>query len=81
MKNLDLVEHCKEIKELAGNDHKYFLISHSRGWIMADVFASLFTDKIVGHINLDGGETKERAKQRIDGWKSKYEIVIIVSII
>ena len=75
MKDLDLVKHCKKINDMVKNYDNYFLISHSRGWIVADVFMSMYGSKISGYINLDGGETRESASRRVAEWPLEYGMV------
>lgn len=72
LEDLNLANHCREVESKVNHYDKYFLISHSRGWIFSQVFCSLFSDKIVGYINLDGGETYNRARRRVEGWDGNY---------
>jgi len=72
LEDLNLINHCNKVESKVNHYSKYFLISHSRGWIFSQVFSSLFSDKIVGYINLDGGETYDRARIRVYGWDRDY---------
>jgi broad specificity phosphatase PhoE len=80
MKDLDIENHCKFVYESANkyftfsksnNDQmlqtnkKYFLISHSRGQIYAHVFGMMYSDEIIGYINIDGGKPNDEINHRL----------------
>ena len=57
--DLDLTYHCEKIYNEIADNKDIFLISHSRGYMIAHVFASLYSKYIRGYINLDGGKPDE----------------------
>jgi hypothetical protein len=72
LNDLDLVTHCEKIYE-AIKKYKYiYIISHSRGWILSKFFCSLYSNQIIGYINLDGGESNQMCEQKLSEWKLKY---------
>jgi hypothetical protein len=72
IKDLDLINHCKELYKKIKNYKKIFIISHSRGWILSKFFISLYHNKIVGYINIDGGEGNIY-KEHLEKWKKDFE--------
>ena len=72
IKDLDLINHCKELYEKIKNYKKIFIISHSRGWILSKFFISLYHNKIVGYINIDGGEGPDFYKEHLEKWKKDF---------
>ena len=59
MGDLDLVNYSKDIFKKIKKYKKIFIISHSRGNIMAKFFCQLYSKKIIGYINIDGGESND----------------------
>ena len=51
---------------------KIFIISHSRGWVLSKFFISLYHNKIVGYINIDGGEGSGFYKEHLKKWKKDF---------
>ena len=72
IKDLDLINHCKELYEKIKNYKKIFIISHSRGYILSKFFISLYHNKIIGYINIDGGEGLEFYKEHLKKWKTNF---------
>jgi len=72
IQDIDLNYHCKQLYKKIKNYQKIFLISHSRGWIIAKYFISYHSKKICGYINIDGGETVEYYKDRLKIWEKDY---------
>ena len=72
IKDLDLINHCHLLYEKIKNYKKIFIISHSRGWILSKFFISLYHNKIVGYINIDGGEGPEFYKEHLEKWKKDF---------
>ena len=54
---------------------KIFIISHSRGNIMAKFFCQLYSKKIIGYINIDGGESDEWIEKKLNEWAKKYNYI------
>lgn len=60
LSDLQLKAHCEKLYDDVKNiDSKFFLISHSRGHMIALKFAELYELKITGFINIDGGYSNE----------------------
>ena len=72
VKDMDLNDHCKELYNKIKNYKKIFIISHSRGWILAKFFISLYNKKIIGYINIDGGESINFYNEHLKKWKEKF---------
>jgi len=53
---LDIVIHCKTVYQRVNSKQKLFLIAWSRGYMYANVFGKLYTNQIIGYINIDGGK-------------------------
>lgn len=70
LEDLDLNKHCKKIYDTMKDYKNFFIISHSRGWIISKFFIKLYSKKVIGYINIDGGEYPkfylERFKNRIN---------------
>lgn len=73
LKDLDLINHCKELYEKIKDHKRIFLISHSRGNILAKFFCSIYNDKVIGYINIDGGESPEWYKKYFSKLDDKYK--------
>lgn len=73
LKQLDFNEHCETVIKQTEKYNHYFLISHSRGWMLANHFASKYEDKVIGYINFDGGETTEQTTLKLNEWRPLYE--------
>lgn len=65
IKDLDMIAHCKKLYKKINSKDKFILISHSRGYLLATFFASIYSQQIIGYINLDGGLTAEGVKKYI----------------
>ena len=72
-KDLDLTYHCTKLHKDIEKYDKIIIISHSRGWIIASHYINLYHKNIIGYINIDGGETIEFSKKRINGWNKLYQ--------
>lgn len=67
IRDLDIFSHCKKLYEKIYEklyekickknnlEKKFILISHSRGYLIATIFAYMYSNQVVGYINLDGG--------------------------
>jgi len=64
IKDLNLENHVKKLNENIKDYKKVFIISHSRGNILAKFFCSIYNYKVIGYINIDGGESSD--------WYNKY---------
>lgn len=73
LKNINFDEHCEMVIKQTESYNHYFLVSHSRGWMLADHFAKKYKSKVIGNINFDGGETLEMTKKQINELKDKYD--------
>jgi broad specificity phosphatase PhoE len=73
LKNINFDEHCEMLIKQTEPYNHYFLISHSRGWMLANHFAKKYNPKVIGNINFDGGETLELTQKRISEWRGQYE--------
>jgi len=60
---------CKKINQ----NKNIFIISHSRGHIIANTFCKLYNKNIIGYINIDGGEQYMLFEKNIDEWIKKYD--------
>lgn len=70
--DLELVKHVKELHKNISEYGKIFIISHSRGNILAKFFCKLYYEKVIGYINIDGGESDEWYKSKLIEWGKKY---------
>jgi hypothetical protein len=75
MKDIDLINHVKELYDKIKDYNKFIIISHSRGWILANYFISLYSDKILGYINIDGVESPDFFEDRLEKWGKKYDYI------
>lgn len=75
MGDLDLVNYSKNIFKKIKKYKKIFIISHSRGNIMAKFFCQLYSKKIIGYVNIDGGESDEWIDQKLNEWSKKYDYI------
>ena len=66
--DMDLEKHCKEIFKKINQNKNIFIISHSRGHIIANTFCKLYNKNIIGYINIDGGEQYMLFEKNIDEW-------------
>ena len=73
IEDFDISNYCKSIYDKVFEYDKIFVISHSRGWIISDFFIELFGSKIIGYINIDGGESKSKISSRVNDWSEKYD--------
>jgi len=74
MADIDFVKHSKNLYNEVSEKHtKFFLISHSRGYMYANIFASLYSKHILGYINIDGGKPLEEYKLYLKDNKNKYD--------
>jgi len=73
--DIDLIEYCKKIYDKIKKYNKIFIISHSRGNIIAKFFCQLYHKKIIGFINIDGGESNDWYKKKLKEWKDKYNYI------
>jgi hypothetical protein len=72
---LNLNNHCHEIYNDIKDYKKIFIISHSRGNILAKFFCKLYHKKVIGYINIDGGESSEWYKEHLHEWEKKYSYI------
>ena len=62
--DLDIEHHCIQLyDEVKTLDDEFILISHSRGYMFANVFANMYYNNVKAHINIDGGKTREEFKK------------------
>lgn len=61
--DLNLTEYCKKIYNEVKKYDKIFIISHSRGYILANFFCKLYSKKVIAYINIDGGDSNEWYKK------------------
>lgn len=73
MNELDLIQYSKKVYSNIKKYNKIFIISHSRGYVMAQFFCQLYSEKIIGYINIDGGDSDEWIEKKIDEWSKKYK--------
>jgi hypothetical protein len=66
LEDLNLITHCENLYKKINSQDKFILMSHSRGYIIASIFASVYSDQIIGYVNLDGGLTLDGVKKYID---------------
>jgi hypothetical protein len=52
---------------------KFVLISHSRGYMIANVFGKMYAKNVLGHINIDGGKPIEEYEEYLQKNKQKYD--------
>lgn len=72
MSDMDLVNHSKKLHKMINKYDRIFVISHSRGNILAQFFCELYQPQILGYINIDGGESKQWCNKKLVEWKQKY---------
>lgn len=72
LRDLDLEVHCKDVYKKINHDKndKILIISWSRGYMYGNVFAHLFSDQIIGYINIDGGKPDEEYEHILETTKS-----------
>lgn len=65
--------HCTMLLSQFKSYNYYFLISHGIGYMLANYFAQLSKNKIIGIINFDGGETLETTQKYVEELEKKYK--------
>jgi len=72
--DLNLINHCKSLYDTVKDiSNEYFLISHSRGHILAHIFISLYGKHVKGFINIDGGSPELGHLNILSADNIKYE--------
>ena len=72
---MNLVKYSKNLFKQIKQYKKIFIISHSRGNILAKFFCQLYSKKIIGYINIDGGESNEWIEKKLNEWSKKYDYI------
>jgi hypothetical protein len=73
--DLNLIKYSKNVYKNIKKYKKIFIISHSRGYISAKFFCQLYSNKIIGYINIDGGESDEWKEKKLNEWSKKYDYI------
>ena len=73
--DLNLINYSKNVYKNINEYKKIFIISHSRGNISAKFFCKLYSKKIIGYINIDGGESDEWIEKKLNEWSKKYDYI------
>ncbi|VBB18697.1 histidine phosphatase family protein [Yasminevirus sp. GU-2018] len=61
MDDVNIQKHCETLyQKLNDKADKFILVSHSRGFMIATIFAEMYKDRVVGFINVDGGYTTQK---------------------
>lgn len=72
IRDVDIKQHCKDLYDKVSIlSDKYILISHSRGFMFATVFAQLYKDRVCGFLNIDGGYSSQKYEAYIEILKSQ----------
>jgi len=74
LSDVNITNHCEKLyHDVSKISNKFFLISHSRGYMFANVFSKLYNKNIIGYINIDGGKPKCEYKEYLKINKNKYD--------
>lgn len=74
LSDVNITNHCKNLYDNVSKiSNKFFLISHSRGYMFASVFSKLYNKNIIGFINIDGGKPKCEYEEYLKINKNKYD--------
>jgi len=80
-KDVYIHQHCHDLYEKVSKiSDKYILISHSRGFIFATVFAQIYKDNVCGFINIDGGYSHKKYEEYIKQIKQRVSDAIGIKI-
>ena len=72
--DVDFTKHSQKLfEEVKKIGTKFILISHSRGYMYANVFGNLYYKHILGYVNIDGGKSDEEFKLYLKNNKEKYQ--------
>lgn len=67
IKSIDLEKHCEDVyNNIIENYDEFILIAHSTGHIIAYKFAELYEKNVKAIININGGNTKEWYKTKLN---------------
>jgi len=74
LSDVNITNHCKNLyDDVSKISNKFFLISHSRGYMFANVFSKLYNKNTIGYINIDGGKPKCEYEEYLKINKNKYD--------
>lgn len=74
LSDVNITNHCKNLYDNVSKiSNKFFLISHSRGYMFASIFSKLYNKNIIGFINIDGGKPKCEYEEYLKINKNKYD--------
>jgi hypothetical protein len=74
MTDINIEQHVIDLfNDVIKISSNFFLISHSRGYMFANVFSKLYPSNIIGYINIDGGKPMYEYEQYLNKNKKKYK--------